>query len=292
MTTLFHQSIEKELAWAVDRLRKAGIDTPFLDAEVLMSHVTGLSRTQLIANPKRELSQEESARFRELVGRRCERFPLPYLTGKKEFWGLEFEVNPSVLIPRPETELLVEFVIEWLGDRPAIIAEIGAGSGAISVALAKALPRAMVYATEICPDAAATATRNAKRHLVDDRVKVLLGDLAKPLLDEGLEGKVDALVSNPPYVHSEKAEDLQPEVRCEPSLATVAGPDPLLFYRRIITEGRSLLAPGGRVFFEIDPGLAEFIAEIGEQNKLRFVEMRRDLAGLERLVILECESSK
>jgi release factor glutamine methyltransferase len=280
------------LTWARECLLGAGIDTPQLDAELLLSHVTGLSRTQLIAHPEREVSDDEYQLFCELVERRQMREPLPYLLGEWEFWGLKFEVNPSVLIPRPETEILVEACAEWVGDRQAMIAEIGAGSGAILVALATELPSATLFGTEICPDAAGTAMRNVERHGLADRITVLIGDLAQPLRDAGLTGRLDAIVSNPPYIVECLADDLQPEVQREPRLATVAGPDPLVFYRRILDEAFTLLKAGGRIFFEIDPGLTSLICDLGAERGFRFVEMRCDLAGLERVVILECVYSK
>ena len=286
------QTIEQELLRAVADLQEAGIDTPRLDAGLLMGHVTGLSRTQLITRGNVELSDAQARHFRGLVDKRRERHPLPYLIGKWEFWGMEFEVNPSVLIPRPETEVLVETCAEWLRGRPSpIAADIGTGSGAIAVALARELPDAVVYATEISEEAARVAARNVQRNGVGDRVKVVVGDLAGPLFDEGLAGHLDALVSNPPYISDGAAEAMQPEVRREPKLATLAGPDALLFYERILADAPRLLVASGRVLLEIDPGLSQPIAEIGETHGLKLIEIRRDLAGLERVAVLECESS-
>ncbi|MDO8586886.1 MAG: peptide chain release factor N(5)-glutamine methyltransferase [Armatimonadota bacterium] len=287
------RTVEHELRVAAAELQVAGVDTPRLDAELLMCHVTGLTRTQLITHGNVELSDAQARHFRELVGKRRERHPLPYLIGKWEFWGMEFEVNPSVLIPRPETEILVESCVEWLRGRPfPIVTDIGTGSGAIAVAVARELPGAKVYATEISEAAVKTAVRNAERHGVGDRVKVLVGDLAGPLFDERLEGRLDAVVSNPPYIAGADEESLQPEVRREPKLATLAGADRLVFYRRILAAAPRLLVPRGRVFLEIDPGLAAPIGEVGRSQGLKLIETRRDLAGLERVVVLECESSK
>lgn len=293
MTMTSHDNhIRAELAWAVARLLAAGIDTPQLDAQLLLSHVTGLSRTQLIAHPEQQISEDEHQLFCALVEKRQNREPLPYLLGEWEFWGLKFEVNPSVLIPRPETEMLVEACVEWVGDRRTTIVEIGAGSGAILVALGKSLPGAILFGTEICPEAAGTARRNVERHGLAGRITLLVGDLAQPLRDAGLAGQFDAIVSNPPYIAECLADHLQPEVQKEPRLATVAGPDPLLFYRRILDEAPTLLKARGRVFFEIDPGLTGPIRGLGLERGFRFIEMRRDLAGLERVMILECEYSK
>jgi release factor glutamine methyltransferase len=290
MERLTGTELGQELVSAAEDLSAAGVDTPQLDAELLMGHVTGFSRTQLITRSRLALSEPQVTHFRHLVAKRRERYPLPYLIGVWQFWGMEFEVNPSTLIPRPETEGLVEACLEWLRGRPSILVDIGTGSGAIAVALAKELPEIRVYATEISPQAAHTAERNAEKNGVADRVEVLVGDLVAPLTGKGLEGRVDAIVSNPPYIADEAGPTLQPEVKQEPGMATLAGPDPLVFYRRILLECGSFLKPGGRVFFEIDPGLSASIVEIGRRARFRFVELRNDLAGFERVLVLECES--
>lgn len=285
-----HHHLEEGLRWALQELRRADVETPQLDAEVLMSHATGLTRTQLVAHPDRRLSEIELRRFREWVSKRASRYPLAYIIGKKEFWGLEFEVNPSVLIPRPETEGLVEAAVEWLRGRAVTVVDIGAGSGAIAVALAKELPDARILGTEISPEAAATATRNVHKHGLSDRVEILTGDLADPVFALGLSGQVEAIVSNPPYISSDAVETMQPEVLHEPRSATVAGPDSVLFYRRILEISPRLLKSRGRVFLEIDPGQALPISDIARDHGLSLLETRRDLAGLERIAILECKS--
>ena len=287
-----HRHIAHELAWATVELQRAGVDTPQLDATVLLAHCAGLTRTQLVTRQRLELTEEQNDLFRNMVSRRCERSPLPYLIGRKEFWGLEFEVNASTLIPRPETEVLVEAAAEWLRGRAAAIAEIGVGSGAIAVALAKELSEAVVYGTEISPGAASTAMRNVERHSVANRVKILTGDLTAPLFDEGLSGRIDALVSNPPYVSSDAVDRLQPEVLYEPREAIIAGPDALHFHKLILADAPLLVKPGGRVFLEIDHGQGQEVAEIANSVGTTLLETRRDLAGLERVVILECVSSR
>ena len=288
MAELTETDVGQELTWAVGELVAAGVDTPRADAELLMGHVTGFSRTQLITHSQLALSRAQAGHFRHLVDKRRERYPLPYLIGVWEFWGMQFEVNPSTLIPRPETEVLVEACAEWLRGRPTVVVDIGTGSGAIAVAVAKEVPESTVYATEISPEAAHTAARNAEKHGVADRVEVLVGDLTEPLVGKGIEGCVDAIVSNPPYIADEAGPALQPEVKQEPMSATLAGPDPVVFYRRILAECRRFLKPGGRVLFEIDPGLLEPIVEIGRKSGFTFVELRKDLAGFERVLVLEC----
>lgn len=282
--------IKDEIAKSAAELEEAGVDTPRLDAELLICRVTGLTRTQLITKSSKALNESQHQAFREMVEKRRRRWPLPYLLGVWEFWGMEFEVNPSVLIPRPETEILVESCAERLKNRSVLIGEIGAGSGAIAISIAKEMPEALVYATEISLEAADVAARNAARNGVADRVKILTGDLTKPLFAEDLAGRLDALVSNPPYIADDAAKDIQPEVLHEPAIATFAGPDRLTFYRRILADAPRLLVHGGEVFFEVDPGISQAIAEIAASMDLRLVETRRDLAGLERVVVLKCES--
>jgi release factor glutamine methyltransferase len=283
-------TIGYEIARANDALTAAGVDTPRLDAELLMCHVTAFTRTQLVTRGELALSAMQVNHFRNLLEKRRQRYPLPYLIGVWEFWGMEFEVNPSTLIPRPETEILVEACAEWLQGKKSTIVDIGTGSGAIAVALAKELTEARIYATDISPEAAHTAGRNAVKNRVGDRVEVLIGDLAVPLAGKGLEGQVDAIVSNPPYIADHLGPNLQPEVQQEPLSATLAGADPLTFYRRILSECRSFLKPDGRVFFEIDPGLSAGIVESANSVGLEFAELRNDLAGFERVLVLKCAS--
>lgn len=283
-------SIGDEITRANEAFAVAGVETPRLDAELLMCHVTGFTRTQLITRSELSLSDAQLCHFADLVERRRLRYPLPYLIGVWEFWGMEFEVNPSTLIPRPETEILLGACVEWLRGKKSIIVDIGTGSGAIAVALAKELPEARVYATDISPEAAHTAGRNALKNGVADRVEIMVGDLAQPLVGQRLEGQVDAIVSNPPYIAEHLGPGLQPEVQHEPVSATLAGADPLTFYRRILSECRSYLKPDGRVFFEIDPGLSAGIVEFANSVGLEFAELRNDLAGFERVLVLKCAS--
>ena len=187
-----------------------------------MARALGVSRLDVIAHPERVISQSQLATFYDMLGRRAARCPLAHILGEKEFFGLSFEVTPAVLVPRPETEVLVEEVLKRVGD-DAGIADVGTGSGAIAVALAVNLPRARVWATDTSEEALKVARANAEKHAVAGRVSMVRGDLLEPLIAMGLV--FDAVVSNPPYVPSSEAVSLEPEVRQEPAEALYGGPD-------------------------------------------------------------------
>ena len=206
-----------------------------MEAEVLLAYILGTSRAVLIAHPERPLTPAQLDRYQALVRRRAADYPLPYLTGRLEFYGLEFEVTPEVLIPRPETEMLVELA---LARQPASAVDVGTGSGCIAVSLAVHLPEATIYATEISPAALAVARRNAERHGVAERVRLLAGDLLSPC-----PGPVDLIVSNPPYVSTGERASLPASVReYEPSLALDGGSDGLDVVRRLLAQAPAVLA--------------------------------------------------
>lgn len=230
-------------------------DTPRLEAEVLLAHVTGLSRTTLLAHSERPLTADEWARYGDLLARRAAGIPLPYLTGQVEFFGLEFIVTPDVLIPRPETELLVE---RALARDPRTVVDVGTGSGCVAVALAVQLPRARVYATDLSRAALSVAMTNARRHGVADRIHFLQADLASPL-----RGPVDLVVSNPPYVAEEEWASLPASVReHEPRLALDGGPEGLRVIRRLLADAARLLRPRGALLVEIGAGQGSHAAAL------------------------------
>ncbi|OAT79766.1 protein-(glutamine-N5) methyltransferase, release factor-specific [Desulfotomaculum copahuensis] len=300
------------LAEAGAFLQKCGVDGAALDAQVLLAHCTGLDRAGLYREGQRELTREQADNFRALVRRRAAREPVAYLTGHREFMGLDFLVRPGVLIPRPETELLVEEALAQPAkrrnggtfpggaDAPGIagggharrggpagalrIADAGTGSGAIAVSLARFLPAALVYATDISPAALDTARQNAFRHGVAERISFFSGDLLVPLLERGLAGRLDLVAANLPYVPSAGLPGLMPDVRLyEPSTALDGGPDGLDLYRRLIPQAKELLAPGGHLLIEIDPSQAPLIPALLDRRDWVYA-VRRDLAGRERLV--------
>jgi release factor glutamine methyltransferase len=250
-----------------------------------MAHAAGSSRVHVISHPSQQLGQEEILRFREMVRRRCKREPLAYITGHREFWGLDFEVTPAVLIPRPETETLVETALTQLkGIQNPLIADIGAGSGCVAIALAVELENAVVYATEVSHEAAEVARRNAIKHQVELRVDVLEGNLLDPLPNE-VRGKLDAVVSNPPYVPSKEIDLLQPEiVDYEPREALDGGPDGTDYYPMILEASKSWLKSGGWVHVEIGIGQSDAVTAIAEELGYQDIKITNDLAGIARVV--------
>ncbi len=279
------QTIQNELRSAITAFARAGIDTPQLDAEVLMAHIVASDRMHVITHPERELGKDEVTRYRELVARRVKRVPLPHLTGKKEFWGLEFEVSPAVLIPRPETETLVESAIAHLaGVENPIVVDIGAGTGCVAIAIASELQDAVVYSTDISHEAVEIAKRNAQRHDLQLRVVVLDGNLFDPLPREVI-GKVDVVVSNPPYIPTDEIDRLQPEVACyEARGALDGGPDGMKYHKEILEAARHALKPGGWVHQEVGIYQAGDVACFARESGYSDTLITEDLAGIGRIV--------
>ncbi|MGH7228850.1 MAG: peptide chain release factor N(5)-glutamine methyltransferase [Nitrospiraceae bacterium] len=269
----------------------SGAEIPNAENEAIwiLEFALGTSRLALRLEGSRTISPREQDRVMELFARRAAREPLQYILGSQEFCGLEFLVDRSVLIPRPETELLVEQVVQhnfrtW----PPIIADIGTGSGCIAVALARALPTAVLYATDRSPAALRVAEHNAVRHGVKDRVRFLVGNLLEPLRAHGLEGKVAAVVSNPPYIPDRELLELQPEVRMfEPRLALAGGVDGLEFHHRLLGNAMEFLAPGGLLVLEVGQGQAGPLSEMAVAHTgYAQAGLVRDAAGIERVVCL------
>jgi len=275
------RTIAQALGWAA-RALAASSPTARLDAEVLLAHTQGWSRARLLAEGAAPLEPELGRAFAALVARRAELEPVAYLVGAREFYGLALEVTPDVLVPRPETELLVEAALERARGRGALrIADIGTGSGAIAVALAHCLPQALVDAVDLSPAALAVAGRNAARHGLAARVRLLQGDLLAPLGQP-----VDLLVSNPPYtVLAEIDEGVR---RHEPRLALDGGPDGLAIYRRLLAAAPPLVYPGGAVLLEIGatqgPAVAALARRLFPAAQIR---VEQDLAGLDRVVTID-----
>jgi len=241
--------IDDLLAEAADELARAGVEQPKLDARLLLQHVTGHTRSHLVLHGGEPANERVVSDFRRIIGQRGQRIPLQYLTGSQEFWSLEFKVSPTVLIPRPETEFLLEQVVRnCAGTGVARALDLCTGSGVIAVVLAKELDCSVV-AVDISPEALAIAANNITRHGVADHIQLVCGDLLTPL---DRSHPFDLLVSNPPYVAEEEIDQLQPEVGlAEPRLALSGGPGGMQCIERIAAEASVFLRPGGWLFMEI-----------------------------------------
>ena len=271
------------LKWSEQYFGSHGAETPRLDAEVLLSHLLGEKRIYLYVHFDQPLTADELARYREMVKRRTAGEPVAYICGEKEFMGLAFKVTPSVLVPQPDTETLVEAAIERLwGKKSPQIADICTGSGAIALALAHYLPGASVAATDISTEAVSIAKENAESQSLSERVRFFEGDLLDPLTGETF----DAIVSNPPYIPSADIEGLPREVRAEPRLALDGGADGLDFYRRLVGESAALLNDGGFLAVECGDTQAGAIVEMAATGGFDKTEIVRDLADKERVVVL------
>ena len=272
-------------------LEQAGIESAGQEVFWIVEHVLRLpAHHNMIADRDRLLSHAEVAAVNGLIEQRVGREPLQYILGTQEFCGLEFDVNPAVLIPRPETELLVEYVMQWIPvERQATIIDVGTGSGCIAVAIARLRPRARLIATELSSPSLDVARQNATRHAVCERITLLEGDLLGPLVKQRLEGTIDVIVSNPPYITEGDWAMLQPEVRLfEPRGALVAGSQGTELHERLLRESGRYLLPGGALIMEIGAGQARAMRRIVDQIPgYRFSRLVYDAAGLERVVIVE-----
>ena len=279
-------------------LEQAGIETAGLDAECLLAHVLGFPRWRLVTERRRRLTPDEFGRYLTLLQRRERREPLAYLVGTREFWSLALLVSPDVLVPRPETETLVEAAL-WLlrrghrgdGDgspgpsRPILI-DLCTGSGAVAIALARELPGATVVATDVSRRVLRIARSNAEAHGVADRITFLRGNLWRALDGRDLGGQAEVVVSNPPYIPSDVIPTLMPEVQWEPRQALDGGPDGLQFHRAIVSGAPQRLRPGGFVLLEVGADQAESVARLLEGSH-RFADIRvlKDLGGTDRVVV-------
>ncbi|MBI5561726.1 MAG: peptide chain release factor N(5)-glutamine methyltransferase [Deltaproteobacteria bacterium] len=274
------------IAQASGTLRAAGIQDGRAEAEFFLTHLLGCKRHELYLGAGRVLNAEERGAFADFIARRLRREPAQYIAGVTEFHGLEFKAAPEALIPRPETELLVNEALSSGLQRDAVIIDLCTGSGCVAVTIAVKLPYVTALATDISSGTLKVAEENAKRHGIAHRVRFIEGDLFAPLAGLALEGQASLILSNPPYVAEAEFEGLQPEVRdYEPRSALVAGPDGLEFYRRIIKDAPAFLTPGGWLMVEIGYGQAGRAADLfnadGRYNK---VEVKKDLSGIERVV--------
>jgi release factor glutamine methyltransferase len=272
------------LADAAATLAAAGVAAPEWDAERLLGHVLGWDRATLVASPRDEVPAEAEARFRAVVARRAARVPLQHLLGTQAFWKHEFLVTPDALIPRPETEVLVEVSLGLVKgvERPVIV-DVGTGSGCIALSIAAEREDAEVHATDISGPALQVARRNARRLGLEGRVAFHEGQVLEPLT--GLEGRVHLVVSNPPYVDPADRQELAPEVRDhEPAEALFPPGDALSIYRRLVPGSAALLRAGGALAVEISPFIPDGVVRLFTEAGFPEPSVRPDLAGRPRVV--------
>jgi release factor glutamine methyltransferase len=262
-------------------LKKKGIESPRINAELLLAKILNCKRIDLYLSFDRPLSEEETFGYREFIKRRSGFEPLQYITGSVEFYGMEFKVNNSVLIPRPETELLVETVIEEFKDKPGLkVLDIGTGSGNIAVCLAKFIQDSNVTAVDFSESALKTAEENAKLLGAENVVFSL-----KDILKEDLAEKYDVIVSNPPYISSDLFTGLKPELKdYEPKGALTDFADGLTFYKAIAGKARAHLNEGGKLFAELGQGQFEDVKEIFEASGYENIQIKKDYQNIERII--------
>lgn len=268
-----------------EALQEAGIDEAALDARLLLEYVCGTDRNTLLAHGEREVSEEEYGGYRELIGKRASRIPLQHLTGEQDFMGLTFLVNKDVLVPRQDTEVLVEEVMQNLHDGMRIL-DLCTGSGCILLSLLHYSNDCTGVGVDLSAEALAVARENYERLRIERpemEALFLEGDLFAALSTEG--GRFDIIVSNPPYIETDVMSTLMPEVReHEPRIALDGGADGLVFYRRIAQEAGRHLNGGGMLFFEIGCEQADAVREIMEEAGFREIQVVKDFAGLDRVV--------
>jgi release factor glutamine methyltransferase len=277
-------NISQLLKETASGLGAEGLATPGLDAEVLLAFSIEEERHFLYAHPAKEIPLLETERFRSLVARRMKREPVAYITGKKEFWSRSFEVTPDVLIPRPDTEILVEEILKLFDqkrEQRLRILEIGTGSGAISVALASELNNVSVTATDFSPKALAVAEKNAVNNNVGNKISFVCGDMF-----ESVEGTFDIIVSNPPYISECEFDLLDAEVRVyEPRRALVAGPEGTEFHRKLVRDGNRFLEKGGWLVMEMGAGQRSAVEKMLKEEDYCDIILGSDYAGIERVAL-------
>jgi release factor glutamine methyltransferase len=266
-------------------LAAAGVPDPGWDAELLLRHALGWSRAELLANAAAPLPADAERSLVELVAERASRRPLQHLIGVQAFWRHEFVVTPDTLIPRPETEILVEATLVLLrGRQRPVVVDVGTGSGCVALSLALEMPDSQVYATDISAAALAVAAENARRLGCADRVELHCGDLLDPVT--ALSGRIDVIASNPPYVDPSEAASLPPEVReHEPALALFPPDDAYSIYRTLAPQAFAALAPGGALVVEIGLGMAPEVRRILSRAGFIVERVVADLQSIPRTVV-------
>ena len=256
----------------------------------ILEETIGLTRLMIHASPDHVVSVQDQQTAWHCLERRASGEPIQYVLGTQEFWGLEFCVPPGVLIPRPDSELLIHTMLPYIEDSPtSLVVDVGTGTGCLAVALGMEKPHVKILATDRSLLAVRTAQKNAARHEVIHHMNFCVGDLLAPLLSQGLEGKVAGIVANLPYISHEEWGQLPHEVRAfEPALALDGGPDGLVPYRHLLQQARVLLAPRGALVLEVGRGQSSILCqEVNAEGRYEVREVRRDALGIERVVSLE-----
>ena len=272
--------LKEALHSAISALTAAQVGSPRLNAETLLMFTLGCDRAYLFAHPERELTSQEKLNYQEAIAQRAAGIPTQYITGHQEFWGMDLIVSPAVLIPRPETEHVIEAALELAPGAGSRIVDVGTGSGCIALALAKELPQAEIHATDISPAALEVARANAARHGLDQRMHFHQADLL-----QGFDpGGFDLVVSNPPYVGNSEEDQVQLEVRKhEPRNAVFAGATGLEIIERLVPQARSALRPSGFLVIEMSGTIAEGVKHLlADWSKL---EVINDLQGIPRVAV-------
>jgi release factor glutamine methyltransferase len=276
-------NLAEALDWAAHCLKEDQIEDARLESEILLAHALGAKRSSLITQRHRNIETKQLSKFRSYINRRLKHEPTAYIVGCQPFLSLDFKVNRSVLIPRPETELLVETLLNEINERSMVyslwsIADIGTGSGAIAVSLAKHLPEAKIVGIDSSPEAIKAARENARFHKVENRCEFMISDMFG-----GLKAKADIIFSNPPYIPTADIPNLQPEVRdWEPKAALDGGPDGLNYIRKLLTGSPEYLNENGYLLFEFGINQAEAILDLAE-GRFKAIRIIKDYAGIDRI---------
>lgn len=279
-------TIGRILKWTEEYFGQKGVESPRLDAEVMLSHVLGKQRIYLYVHFDEPLQAEELAAYRTMIKQRIDRVPVAYILGEKEFMGLTFKVTPDTLVPRPDTEILVQAAVDRLKqwtDADVRLADIGTGSGAICLSVLSMLDNIVADTVDISSAARAVAEENAAALGLSERVTFHTGDLLAPIREQ----QFTAILSNPPYIPEADIQGLAPEVRCkEPMTALSGGKDGLDFYRRLCDEAPAMLTDDGFMAFEVGIHQATEVAQLAEASPLIVrTEILKDYAGIDRVVV-------
>ncbi|MFC1676961.1 peptide chain release factor N(5)-glutamine methyltransferase [Planctomycetota bacterium] len=282
-------TIQKLLNWIAEYFTENAIDSPRLSAEILLSHVLELKRIELYTQFDKPVPRPKLDQLHALVKRAAQKEPVPYLTGTTEFYSLQLEVNNHCLIPRPETELLVERAVEFLRPRnpDQLVCDLCTGSACIAIAIAANCSTARIIATDICDSALKIAEQNIEKHRLKDRIKLLQGDLFEPIIPQLDTEKFDLVVTNPPYVSSAEFDQLDKNIKdYEPASALLAGDDGLDICRRIIASAEKFLKPDGALFMEIGCNQGTAVKELLENTKsFDHITIEKDYHENDRVVL-------